>query len=256
MKRIVWLTLLMLVACKTQVVGLQQDPSFTKASLSQSPVLVLGVLPDKAPVQAAWVRNQGDSLTQTLRQERKRVTWVSTTEVMQKVGGQTIKQLWQAYMQSRQLDADVLSLLHQKFPQARYVLLAKVDSNQTRQYRDKYEEDETDEMGKPTEYYRVTIAQVAERNMSVSLLVYDMQSKLRAWHGSVQDGEQHANETSDTFHKNDSFGASLAAGVTSALIGNATHGFIGLSEPEKAKIPDAEPILQRIYKGFAENMPD
>ncbi len=256
MKRIVWLTLLMLVACKTQMVGLQQDPSFTKASLSQSPVLVLGVLPAKEPMQATWVRHQGELLTQAFREKHNDVNWVSTAQVAQHVGEQAMQNFWQTYMQSKQLDVGMLSVLHQKFPQARYLVLAKVDSNQTRQYRDKYEEDEADEMGKPTGYYRVTIAQVAERNMSVSLLVYDMQSKLRAWYGSVQDGEQHANETSDTFHKNDSFGASLAAGVTSALIGHATNGFMGLSEPEKAKIPDAEPILLRIYKGFAENMPD
>jgi len=256
MKRIVWLTLLILAACKTQVVGLQQDPSFTQASLSQNPVLVLGVLPAKGPMQAAWVRYQGELLTQAFRQKHHGVTWVSTAQVAKRVGEKPIQKFWQTYMQTKQLDDGVLAVLHKKFSQARYLVLGKVDSNQIRQYRDKYEEDEVDEMGKPTGYYRVTIAQVAERNMSVSLLVYDMQSKLRAWYGSVQDGEQNANETSDTFNKNSSLGASLAAGVTSALLGNATNGFIGLSEPEKTRVPDAEPILLQIYKGFAENMPD
>jgi len=256
MKRIVCLTLLIMVACKAQVSGLQQDSSFTHASLSQSPVLVLGVLPAKEPVQASWVRYQGDLLTQALRKERGKVTWIPTAQVVQQVGDKPMQDFWQVYMQHKQLDVAILSLLHQKFPKARYLVLAKVERNQTRQYRDKYEEDEFDEMGKPTGYYRVTIAQVAVRNMSVSLLVYDMQSKIRAWYGSLHDGEQHANETSDTFNKNNGFAASLAAGVTSALIGNATNGFMGLSEPEKADIPDAEPILQRIYKGFAENMPD
>ena len=255
MKRIVWLTLLMLVACKTQVTGLQQDPSFDKSSFQQSPILVVGVVDIQQKPDKASVIHQSELLKQTFLQKHKRLTLISIKDVYARVGEKDMQELWLMYQAQHTLSETVLAKIHQQFPQARYVMIAELEQNRVNQYRDEYEEDELDWEQKPTGYKRVTIAKVAERHMQVSLLVYDMKSKLRAWYGRVSDMDTVSNTSSDTFNKSNSLGESLVAGAVSSLVGNATDGIFGLSEPDMPAPPPAEPLLIRIFEGFAENMP-
>ncbi len=256
MKYIAWLMLLVLAACKTQVAGLQQDPSFDKAALRASPILIAGVVEVNKKPQVAEVVHRGNVLRQAILKERKGLMLVQTQALVDKLGESTMLQLWQAYQAHGGVDTKVLGKIHQLFPQARYIVLSRIEQNQTRQYRDTSEEDETDWEGKPTGRFRYTISQVAERNMTVSLLFYDIKSKIIAWSGQVQDSDAIVNESTDTFNKNNSIGESIIAGMTSQMVGNLTGGFMGLKEPDKPAIPPVDPLLVRIYQGFAENLPE
>jgi len=255
MKRVLWVVLMLLVGCKTQVAGLQQDPSFDKNSFQQNPILVAGVVDAQQKPDKATVIHQSELLKQIFLQKHKHLTLISIKDVYARMGEKDMQELWLAYQQHQTLSEPVLLKLHQKFPQARYVMIAEIEQNTVKQYRDKYEEDELDWEQKPTGYKRVTIAKVAERHMQVSLLIYDMKSKLRAWYGRVNDMDAVSNASSDTFSKSNSLGESLVAGAVSSLLGNATDGVFGLSEPDMPQPPPVEPLLIRIFEGFAENMP-
>ncbi|WP_038249313.1 hypothetical protein [Ghiorsea bivora] len=255
-KHLLWLLLLLLASCKTQVAGLQQDPSFTEDSFRAHPIVIAGAVDVSQAVDANQVIHQGELLQQSLVKMQKGVKLISTRSLVEKIGQQDMLQLWQGYQKQGVFPEPVMQKIHQQFPQARYLMIAKVIRNQPRQYRETSEEDVVDEMGNPTNRYRKIIAQVAERMMSVSLLVYDMKTKVRAWYGRVDDGDSVANESSDTFRKDNSFSESVTAGLVSGFVGNLTGGVLGLAEPDMPPVPPVDPILMRIYEGFAENMPD
>ncbi len=253
---LLWLLMLLLASCKTQVAGLQQDPSFTKDSFRAHPIVIAGAVDMTQSISSIQVIHQGELIRQALLKKQKGLSLIPTQTVVSKVGEQPMQALWLAYQSQSVIPQEALQSIHKAFPQARYIIIAKIERNQSRQFRETWEEDVLNDMGEPTDRYRKVIAQVAERQIAASLLVYDMKSQIRAWYARLEDGDEVSNQSQDTFRKDNSFNESVTAGLVSGFMGNLTGGVLGLAEPDVPPVPPADPILMRMYEGFAENMPD
>ncbi len=249
--RVVFICILCVLAgCKAQVTGLQRDASFTGESLRQAPVLVAGVLPQQEPLRVDAVMLQGEALRQALIGRHAGVELIATRTLLDKAGESVMRALWLGYLKNGTVDGQALAAVHQCFPESRYLLLARIETDRVHRYRDEREEDiEAD-----PEHYRTVIARVVTRDIAVSLLVYDMRNRLRAWQGSITEGDEVANESSDTFERDAEFGEVILSGAVSAMMGALTHGAAGLAEPEEPAVPEAGAILRRVYRGFAEHL--
>lgn len=142
---IIFITLLLLAGCKTQIIGLQQDPSFTRDSLTQQTILAGGVVSMLPPKDTIVERvRKGDILHRAFHAERRDLQLLSAGQMVNKLGYEAFMKIHDDYQVTGTLHASDAEALQQLFPDSHYLILCRIEKNQTSKNRNQRESDLAD----------------------------------------------------------------------------------------------------------------
>lgn len=241
-----------LTACKTQVIGLQQHPSFTYQSTLQTQFVVAGVVSSVAQLDDITRIRLGDLLARTFQQRQAHIRIIRTGFVFKALGEQAFTKLLDDYQLTAVIKQDEVLDLRNAFPNARYVMLARIEKNQINHEHDETETDvadsEKDRQAGEYEQIRVDVSLQTSRSMGASLLIYDLKDHVTVWSGYVEKSDYNSNDSSHTFTKDKRWQEELLETFVDSLI--------GLDNGSYPEAPTRQDVLESIFEGFAENMPE
>jgi len=241
-----------LSACKTQVIGMQQHPSFTYETLMQSRFVIGGVVSTVTPLDDMTRMRFSDLMGRTFAEEKPRLVIMRTGHVLKALGYEPFEQMLNAYRQSGVIDPLDAALLRRAFPDIRYLMLARIEKNHVSQNHDQTETDVADssEDAKKGDYdqVQVDVSLTTTREMGATLTIYDLKQNVMAWSGYVRGSDTNSNDSSRTFNKDKRWKEELVDVFIDTLI--------GLNSGEYPAAPSQDEVLSDIFEGFAENMPE
>jgi len=242
----------MLVACKTQVVGLQQHPSFTYETVTHNRFVIGGVVSATAPLDDVTRIRFSDLMGRTFAEEKPELAIKRAGFLDRALGHEPFEQMLDAYRETGVIDAADAALVRRAFPDVRYLMLAHIEQDRVTQNHDQTETDvaDSEEDAKKGDYdqVRVDVSMTTTREMGATLTIYDLRQDVMAWTGYVSGSETNSNDTSRTFNKDKRWKEELVDVFVDSLI--------GLNSGEYPAAPSQEEVLADIFEGFAENMPE
>jgi len=254
MKRlmVVLLSMFLLVACKTPVVGMQQHPSFTYETVMQNQIAIGGVVSTVDQLTDVERIRFSDILFRELVDEREGIQIIRAGLVVKAMGLEQHQQWLDDYMLTGTIAYSDTSFLREKFPHARYLVLSRIELHDVSSSHSETETDVADskedrEKGE-YEFVRVDVSLKTKRQMGVSLAVYDLQQKLMVWSGYISNTDTNSNDASRTFDKHNRWREELADAFIDALIDEKRNNY--------PAPPPLEHVLAGVFSGFAENMPE
>jgi len=241
-----------LTACKTQVIGLQQHPSFTYETLIQSRFVIGGVVSTVTPLEDITRMRYSDLMGRTFAEEKPRMMLVGAGHVLKALGYEPFEHMLDAYRDSGVVDRMDAAQLRRTFPDIRYLMLVRIEKNRVSQNHDQTETDVADssEDAKKGDYdqVQVDVSLTTRREMGATLTIYDLKQDVIAWSGYVNASDTNSNDSSRTFNKDKRWKEELLDAFVDSLI--------GLDSGEYPDAPGEEAVLADIFEGFAENMPE
>jgi len=249
---IVLICLTGLAACKTPVVGLQQHPSFTYETAIQSRFIIGGVASSVTPLNDMARVRFGDLMGRAFAEEKPELAIVRVGLLIKALGHETYEQILDEYRETGVLDAGDVAQLRHAFPDARYLMFVRIEQDNVRQNHDQTETDVADspEDAKKGDYdqVQVDVSLNTTREMGATLSIYDLKQDVLAWSGYVSGSETNSNDSSRTFNKDKRWKEELVDVFVDTLI--------GLNSGEYPASPSQDEVLEDIFEGFAENMPE
>ncbi len=256
-------------SCKTRIIGLEHDPAFNYKTMSQNRFAIAGVTD---PRDSYWFRENrvmyGELMRESFLKKRKKMRLLDVSAVKNFLGTDNYLRLVKQYGSFGILNPEDISLLAAKLPGTRYLVVARVNYHKLRQWRrvedikeELSEEDKKNE--KVPEVIGQRIVKEIEREMSVTLRIYDLQLKKNVWGGTIVKKKS----TEANYEENDSGNYVKTKNVLVNIFANAMIESIrdkNKSREQKTddqkypwpKVPSREKLLRVIFTGFAENLPD
>ncbi len=165
----------LLASCKTHVAALQHHPSFTFASVTQHAFVDAGVASSVRQLGAAQRVRYGDLLARTFLEENPALRIISTGQLLQKTGLEPFDLQLNTYRLTGVISEDHVEHVRQAFPQARYLMVCRVEKNIVSQRHEEAETDVADssEDQKKGEYerVRVDVSLTTTREMGATLSI-------------------------------------------------------------------------------------
>jgi len=244
--------LCLLSACKTQVIGLQQHASFDYQATTQHQFVIAGVVSTVEPLDSLTRVRFGDLLGRTFHQMKPHMTMISSGHVIKAIGQQSFSRLLDEYRLTGVLNVQDVDGLHSAFPTARYVMLCRIEKDQLEQSYDETETDvadsEEDRKKGEYEYLRIDVSLITSRDMGATLLIYDLNNNLLVWSGYVQKSDSNSTDSSQTFSKDKRW--------HEEWVDSFVSGLLSLDNDNYPQPPTQQDVLEDIFIGFAENMPE
>jgi hypothetical protein len=254
MKNIVTLlvSMCLLAACKTPVAGMQQHPSFTYEAITQNQFIIGGVVSAAGSLDHITRIRFGDLLERIFHKERPELDMIRTGYLFREIGSESFARLLDGYRLTAMVTEQDMDNIRHLFPAARYLVLCRIEKDQVNRQHHESEADvvdsEEDRREGEFEYVRVDVSLATTREMGATLTIYDLRQNVLAWSGYVTQSETNSNHSSRTFNKKNRWQEELADAFVSALI-----GVDGNSYPAP---PSRQEVLEELFEGFAENMPE
>ncbi len=249
---IVLVCLIGLAACKAQVVGMQQHPSFTYESVMQNRFVIGGIISTVKPLDDMARIRFSDLIGRRFAEEQPRMAIVRTGFLIKALGHEAYEQMLGEYRKTGIIDPLDVAQIRRDFPDIRYMMLARIEKNDVSQNHDQTETDVADSADDAKEgefeQVRVDVSLTTRREMGATLVIYDLKQDVLAWSGYVSASETNSNDSSRTFNKDKRWKEELVDVFVDALI--------GLNSGEYPVAPSQDEVLADIFEGFAENMPE
>ncbi len=242
----------LLASCKTHVAALHQHPSFTFESIKQHAFVVAGVTSSTHQPLATTQRvRYGNLLARSFLEERPYLQVIDAGHLLQKIGRASFTAQLDAFRDTGVMDVGNYAPVLRAFPRARYLMAARIETNHVQRIHEESESDvaDSEEDQKKGEYeqVRVDISLRTERNMGVTLSIYDMRLDTLVWSGYVEKSLSHDNHISRIFDKDKRW--------KEELLNDLVESIIGLNDNTYPAPPTEFDVLREIFRGFAENMP-
>lgn len=234
-----------LAACSTKVAGLKQSPTFTHPALVSGKIAIGGVAAATETLDEGRRSTYSNLLRTALLEERKELTVIPVGTVINKVGPSQYQQMIGELQSAGLLSDKSVTSLKAKLPDARYVTFARVENDEVN--HDRNETANHDRNGKAISGSEKVVT-TARRDLTASILVYDLKEGDVAWSGSI------TKSLSNTRH----YDKEKELGIVSVI--NAIKGSSN-QVPDDQKYPYPSPpeshkVLAMVFEGFGENLPE
>jgi hypothetical protein len=254
----------LLAGCTTPIRGLDHDPSFNPISIDASGLAVGGVVSARRPLDPGRRASYADLLRSALRSQRPNLTILTADAVVSALGEDDYQEMLRQYRELGAPSAATLRLLSKRLEHARYLVLARIDRNDTSRWTtdEAIDNSKGKRIGTKTHYRH-------GRTVGVSLRILDLDGGATVWSGSVEKSSWNENTEDDRDpdldddHKHQSVGkdlrdaalAGLALGALEAVLGD--DGTSSQSPPPDLypDPPDGSDLLEQAFRGFGENLP-
>jgi len=249
---VVLLSMFLLVACKTPVVGMQQHGSFTYEAVMQDQLVIGGVVSTMDELSGIERIRYGDMLARELVDEHNKIQIIPAGLVLKTMGAAWYQHWLDGYMLTGVVDSSDAVMIHRALPHARYLMLSRIEHHEINQSHSESETDvadsEEDRKKGEYEFVRVNVSLNTSRQMGATLMIYDLHQGLLAWSGYIRNRDINSNSASRTFDKHNRWREELTAAFVDALIEENRNSY--------PSPPSQEQVLRGIFAGFAEHMPE
>lgn len=250
---ILFLITIALVGCKTQIAHLQKDPSFTYVAMTQHQLVVGGVVSMVDPEQPLLERVRlGEMLARAFKEERRELRFISTGLLQKKLGSENLAKLQDDYQSTGTIEAMDVEQIRQLIPDARFLILCRIESNHVSQDRRETEtkvaDSAEDEKKGEYEHLRVEVTLTTSRGISASLLIYDMEQQRLVWSGFLNQSKSNSNSESNIIDDDQHW--------AEQIIGSFIDSMIDQDDLTYPEAPSVDRVLEEVFEGFAENMPE
>ena len=224
-------------ACKTQVIGLVKDPTFTFEAITSGKMAIGGVTSALKRMPDAERNRYADMMRMRFLGERESFIILPAGIVAHFLGHDEYRNMLDEYRTYGRLSDKMKQRLITNFKVARYIVFARIEKdNISKSRRDVVR----DEFGKELENKK-TIMEIT-RSTDVSMNIYDLRTGVTVWSGTVEKYSSRSNEYVEK-RKSKFF---LIALVETILE----------SRPEYPEPSSLDEQLGRIFTGFAKNLPE
>ena len=234
-----------LAGCATKVTGLKQSESFQYQNVLNGKIAVGGVVSAIDELKTKQQMTYGNILKRQILEERKDFNVASPGLVRRKVGKTAYKNMLVELQDNGSLSPNTIANLKEKVPGKRYIVFARIESNDTDKNRQQIEK--TDKEGNGTGAYRITTS--ARRTIIAQMQIVDLLEKNLAWSGSV----------TKTLSNASNFDKRRESGIVSlvkAIKGDGENADkLDKMYPYPA-LPKTKAVLAKVFNGFAENLPE
>jgi hypothetical protein len=255
----------LLAACTTPIRGLDHDPSFHPGSIDASGLAVGGVVAARRPLDAGRRASYADLLRSALRAERPNLTVLTADAVVSALGEDDYEAMLRQYRELGAPSPAPLRTLSQRLERARYLVLARIDRNETSRWTtdEAIESSKGKRIGTKTHYRH-------GRTVGVSLRIFDLDDGATVWSGSVEksawnentederdpdlDGDRDSHQSIGKDLR-DAALAGLALGALDALLGDDGASSPSAPPDPYPDSPDESDLLEQAFRSFGENLP-
>jgi hypothetical protein len=259
-----WLSGILLIgllsACAPPVTGLVQHKNFNYHNLSQAKIAILGVDSALSPLTAAERSRYSDMLLRQFREERGMYSYVPAGDVANKVGQDVYQSILDNYGVNGSLSESQLKSFVAALPYARYGILARLENTDVRQERSEdtkdlvptvqYKDKKADEDPPEATQVEVTLQFRTVRDLSVSMLIYDLSTQEAVWSGTLNQNYQRNNTQSRVYDKDNRWQQELLDLALREIIAKRSE------EELYPEAPSLTSSLEQTFAGFALNMPE
>jgi len=256
---------LVVAACTTPIRGLDHDPSFNPISIDASGLAVGGVISARRPLEPGQRASYSDLLRTALRAERPSLTILTADAVANALGENGYDEMLREYRELGAPSAASLHTLSQRLGHSRYLVLARIDRNETSRWTtdEAIDNSKGKRIGTKTHYRH-------GRTVNVSMRIFDLDNGATVWSGSVEKSSWNENtedEQDPDFYDNDSQHqsggkdlrdaalAGLALGALDAVLGDGGGSSSSAPPDPYPDPPDESDLLEQAFRGFGENFP-
>ncbi|MDX8390937.1 MAG: hypothetical protein R8M38_10680 [Mariprofundaceae bacterium] len=234
----------------TKIHGLQQHVSFNYEHVMASSIVVGGVTTSLSyklkPAKASYY---SELLQQALLRERPNYNLVANGLLASRLGTE-YRGIMDRFRMHGVVHIDDLRAVHHILPNTRYAMFARINHNDVRQEYEDYQYIEKNEKKDPRDdelVVKETFKTI--RTLSASLAIYDLLANELVWSGAVNQSDTERNVYSHERPLHENWKKTmLDAFVTELLFGGASHKHYPPPMPTHT-------LLERVFIGFAENMP-
>lgn len=232
-------------ACSTKVAGLKQSPTFTHPALMSGKIAIGGVAAATETLDEGKRSTYSNLLRTALLEERKELTVIPVGTVINKVGPSQYQQMLTELQTSGLLSDKSVATLKTKVPDSRYITFARVENDEVN--HDRNETANHDRNGKAISGSEKVVT-TARRDLTASLLVYDLKEGDVAWSGSITKSLSNTRQ----YDKEKELGI---VSVINAIKGSNTQVPDDQKYPYPAP-PESHKVLAMVFEGFGENLPE
>ncbi len=238
-------TVLFFNGCSTPVTGLKQDPSFNLATATTGGIAVGGVGHAVKPYDVPQMSRYSDLLTRVLDERCKHLRIQPVSAVFGPLGLEAYGKLLREYQMYGHLGPEHIKSLNSMPRQFRYLVMARVIRDQTEQERS--QRDVWKDGKKKDDWTEITLS--TEREVTGAFEIYDLQQGMLVWSGEISKSDSR----STSFTREDAdWEAELIGATVGAVLSQATGGKTHDGYPTA---PAFDKLLERVFRGFAENIP-
>lgn len=228
--------------CATKVDGLVISDDFKHPQIKSGSIVAAGVV-DASKATTKDSVNYSQIMGSNFREERKYYPIKDSFTVVNAIGDAEYQKLLKKY-RTGGLDQTWLTKLEAKLSPARFISFARIDSNITsKSERETNSREEKDAKGNKR-IIPGKIIKMHKRTMSVTLHIYDLKKKNIAFSGQVTKDKENQN----SYEKN------LVNAAVSVI--NTFQGKSSDSQYPSPQAPSSRELLNEIFEGFAENLPE
>ncbi len=238
------LFLAVIAGCATKVAGLKQSATFTHPALLNGKIAVGGVAAATETLDEGKRSTYSNLLRTALLEERKELTVLPVGTVINKVGPSQYQQMLAELQTSGLLSDKSLNTLKSKVADTRYITFARVENDEVN--HDRNETANQDRNGKTIEGSEKVVT-TARRDLTASLLVYDLKEGDVAWSGSITKSLSNTRQ----------YDKERELGLVSVI--KAIKGSEQVSDAQKypyPTAPESHKVLALVFEGFGENLPE
>ncbi len=242
----------LLAGCTTPVKGLYQEESFSYPNVQRGGLGVGGVVNAVDP-GAYWEPMQrvgyAEVLWRALRDETEGLPLTSALTLSEAIGEENWRALLDRYRAQGRLDPAGVALIGAHYHGARYLVLARLERNEVSR-------EESDETKPQTEYDRKlkqevetgrmerTRTRTTRRQLGASFQVLDLQNGGHTvWSGAIEKSASEQASKSDLYDPKRRLAETIIDGLLQG------------DPPEFPEPPSFDALVERLFTGFAENMP-
>ncbi|MBI4042327.1 MAG: hypothetical protein HY391_02515 [Deltaproteobacteria bacterium] len=229
---------LFLSSCATKVLGLKQSSNFTYSAIMDGKIVVGGVTSALGPLEEGKSVSLANLLRTSILEERKSFSVGSVGGVMNRLGSPLYLQISNEFRMNAELSDESQKRLSKVFSDYRFVVFARIEEDEVTQNR--REESTTNDKGETLEKVIAT----STRTITALLTVYDLRLNEIAWSGSISKNGMNQNE----------YKKAMGLIMVIEVIKGGPETTDDRMYPYPKPPADTE-LLERIFEGFAENLP-
>ena len=246
------LSLIFVVICNgcatmPEIVNLKQDESFTHDEIVSGKMVVGGVVSIVNDLDESESIRYATMLRESFLTVRKEFVILPVEEVVQRLGKDLYQKILYDYKYTGELNLYFLKKLESYQTAFRYLLLVRVIENEVSESTEERPRSEippqTDLLGNPI-VEKIDVVLTATRRIGVSLDVYDLNKKILAWSGIIN--ESKSKERTAYFEEKDE-------DIVKSFALIPVRAFLEVTFRPSA--PSTDKLLHKIFKAFAQNMP-
>ena len=250
-------------ACTTPLRGLEAAPGFSPGALQEGGLVIAGVVSSVDDLPLGRHAYYADLLRRSLREKRNDLRILTADAVADALGEDGYEDFLREYRDLGMPNAKRLRVLASRIDAARYLVLARIDRNDTSRWTT--EESVTDKKGKKTGtkiHYR------SGRTVDLSMRIVDLETSDTVWNGSLEKSSWNENVEEIPFEADGGHGrrknfgkeardaliVGLAAGALAAVVGESPLANDAPDDPYPDP-PNETYLFEQAFSGFAENLP-